>query len=69
MQQVGPMAITMTTHDHQCHERCQENGGQHSDGHNNHRLHRDVSDAGDAIRGFNQMSKVHLREQRANFKQ
>lgn len=64
MQEVGSMAITLATHDYQRHKRCQENDSQHSDGHNNHRLHRDVSEARGAIQDVTQIYGVHLREQR-----
>ncbi len=39
LQEVRRMAVTMTAHNHQRHNWCQEDGGEYTYGHDHHRLH------------------------------
>ena len=41
LQQVVGVAVAVTADHHQSHEGRQEDGGQHADGHDHHRLHGD----------------------------
>lgn len=41
VQQVVGVAVAVSAHHHQGNQGSQENGGQHPDGHNHHRLHGD----------------------------
>ena len=41
LQQVVGVAVAVAAHHHQSHKGRQEDGGQHADGHDHHRLHGD----------------------------
>lgn len=51
VQQVMRMAVAVSAHNHQGNEGGQENGGQHPNSHNHHRLHGDFGSHGGFLVG------------------